>query len=208
MKSDKDISFNIAHSLSFCDQMSEFEQEAVFLLLGSNLGNRMENLEHAAVLIREMAGEIVEASSVWETAPWGFRSTDPFYNAVLKIRTVLEPQPLLETLLCIEKKLGRRRTVSSNDESGDALKKNEYYPNYVSRTMDIDILFFGNRIIQSEQLQIPHPRLHLRRFTMEPLIELIPGFIHPLLGKTILQLSDECKDKLEVNLISKGLQSV
>lgn len=208
MKSDKDISFNIAHSLSFYDQMSEFEQEAVFLLLGSNLGNRMENLDQAAALIREMAGEIDKASSVWETVPWGFCSNDRFYNAVLKIRTMLEPQPLLETLLCIEKKLGRRRTVSSYDESGDGFEKNEYYPNYVSRTIDIDILFFGNRIIQSDQLLIPHPRLHLRRFTMEPLTELIPGFIHPLLGKTMQQLSDECKDKLEVKLISKGLQSV
>lgn len=195
-KSDKDISFNIAHGLSDCYQMSDFENEAVILLLGSNLGSRMENLHLATGLVRELAGEVEETSSVWETAPWGFSSDDRFYNVVVKIRTKLEPILLLETLLTIEKKLGRRRTFSG---------RNECNPTYDSRPIDIDILFYGSRIIQTERLQIPHPRLHLRRFTMEPLMELIPRFVHPLLGKTMKQLYDECQDNLETNLISKGL---
>ncbi len=176
--------------------MSDFENEAVFLLLGSNLGSRMENLHQATGLIRDLAGEVEEASSVWETVPWGFSSDDRFYNVVVRIRTRLEPIPLLETLLTIEKKLGRRRPYS---------RKDEYNPTYYSRSIDIDILFYGSRIIQTERLQIPHPRLHLRRFTLEPLMELIPGFVHPQLGKTMKQLYDECHDNLEVNLISKGL---
>jgi 2-amino-4-hydroxy-6-hydroxymethyldihydropteridine diphosphokinase len=185
--------------------MSEIEHETVFLLLGSNLGNRLENLHLAIGCIGDVAGKIDDTSSVWETAPWGFNSPDRFYNVVVKIRTTLEPLPLLEELHAIEKKLGRRRTFSNSIESGNSNKKKGYNPNYVSRTIDIDILFFGNRTIHSELLQIPHPRLHLRRFALEPLMELIPAFVHPLLGKTLRQLYDECKDKLEVNPIIKGV---
>jgi 2-amino-4-hydroxy-6-hydroxymethyldihydropteridine diphosphokinase len=185
--------------------MSDFDHETVFLLLGSNLGNKMENMHQAIGWIREMAGEIDETSSVWETASWGFSSQDRFYNVVVKIRTALEPLPLLEELHTIEKKLGRRRFFPASIVPGNSFAANGYNPNYVSRTIDIDILFFGNLIIHSEVLEIPHPRLHLRRFTMEPLMELIPGFVHPLLGKTIRQLYDDCLDKLEANPITKGL---
>ncbi len=153
----------------------------VFLLLGSNLGNRQLFLQQAVSGIENIA-EVVAISSVYETEAWGREGEPDYLNQVVLIKTDLLPRALLKKLLDLEKALGRKR----NEKWG-------------SRTIDIDILFFGGMIINdAPDLIIPHPRLHERRFTLEPLGELNSQFVHPVLKKTILQLKNELTDSLTV----------
>ncbi len=158
--------------------------EAVFLGLGSNTGNRELNLRNAIGRISADVGEILTYSHIYETESWGFESKDRFLNMVLKIKTQLAPEELLGRLLGIEAELGRVREKER----------------YSSRTIDIDILLYGNRIISTSNLVIPHPLIQKRRFVLVPLVELIPDGIHPTLGETFLSLLYECKDKGEVKL--------
>lgn len=157
-----------------------------FLLLGSNQGNRSENLSRAMHEIRTKIGIIQRVSSVYETEAWGFKSEKHFYNSVISLETEIGATEVLRTILEIETALGRSR---NNDEG------------YASRLIDIDILFFDDEIIDGPQLQIPHPRLHERMFTLMPLVELSPEKIHPKLGKTISALAAQCSDKLMVKKI-------
>ena len=150
----------------------------VFLSLGSNEGNRPGALEAARKAIKEVAGEIIAASSVYESEPWGFDSRTNFLNQVLKVETLLEPDKLIAVIMETEASHGRKRLPGS----------------YSSRNIDIDILFYDNRIIHTGDLQIPHPRLHLRRFVMEPLAELDPEWIHPQLGLSVRQIFEQCED--------------
>ena len=153
----------------------------VFLLLGSNLGDRQLFLKQAINVIENIA-EIVQISSVYETEAWGVEGQPNYLNQVLLVKTDLLPRAMLKKLLDLEKALGRKRTEK-----------------WGSRTIDIDILFFGEMIINDDpNLIIPHPRLHERRFTLEPLGELDNQFVHPVLKKTILQLKNELTDSLIV----------
>jgi len=154
----------------------------VFLGIGSNLGNRSENLKEALVKIGEHIGKIKCASSVYETEPWGFSSENKFLNMVVKVETSLTASDLLKRVLMIESLLGRLR-----DGSG-----------YKSRTIDIDILLYGNQVLKENELIIPHPRLHERKFVLVPLCEIAPNKVHPLLKKTIRVLLKECTDKSKV----------
>ncbi len=156
--------------------------ERVFLIMGSNRGEREALLEKAAGMIRKKAGKIQSSSSIYETEPWGFTDPVPFLNQVLEIRTDLQPPDLLTTLQRIEDELGRSRTVHG----------------YAPRTMDIDILIFGEQIINFPGLKIPHPRLPQRRFTLTPLAEIAGDLIHPELRVTIRELLEKCKDKRKV----------
>jgi 2-amino-4-hydroxy-6-hydroxymethyldihydropteridine diphosphokinase len=156
----------------------------VYLLLGSNRGNRPEMLSLATELIQKQAGKITASSSVYETAPWGFFDETFFLNQVLCIETLLSPHDLLEALLHIETSIGRKRRGT----------------NYTSRLIDIDILFYGDHIINHEHLTVPHPRLHERRFVLLPLTEIAASLVHPLLKLTIGELVLQCKDSSEVNL--------
>ncbi len=124
------------------------------------------------------AGDIVNVSSIIETEPWGFNDNIPFYNQVIELHTPLLADALMRKLLDIEKKLGRTREGKG----------------YAGRTMDLDILFYDNTIIHSELLQIPHPRLHLRLFVLQPLAEIAPTFVHPLFKKNISTLLNELPD--------------
>jgi 2-amino-4-hydroxy-6-hydroxymethyldihydropteridine diphosphokinase len=154
----------------------------VYLLLGSNRGDRFEALQQARSLISQRAGTIIKASTLYETAPWGFADEIYFLNQVVCIETLLPPFDLLSELLSIETSIGRTRPTK----------------NYSSRVIDVDILFYNDQIIDHDQLKIPHPRLHLRRFTLAPLSEIACGFIHPLFGKSIATLLEECHDKMSV----------
>ena len=158
------------------------------LLLGSNLGNASENLEKAIRLILERIGSLEEISSVYETKPWGFKHENNFLNQVLVIKTKENPLNLLRLILEIEKELGRVR-------AGDV---------YKARTLDIDILYYNDVVLDHAHLKIPHPLLHIRKFTMVPLVEVLPDYIHPVLNKTNKELLEDCKDDSEVKLLKKA----
>jgi 2-amino-4-hydroxy-6-hydroxymethyldihydropteridine diphosphokinase len=132
--------------------------------------------------IMENIGSIIKFSSIYETAPWGFESEQNFLNQVLIVSTKLTPIKLLHQCLEIETDLGRIRQTG----------------NYTSRTMDVDILFFNEEIVRTKQIVIPHERLHLRRFTLKPLVEIAPDFIHPVFKKSLSLLLQECEDHSEV----------
>ncbi|MBA4056003.1 MAG: 2-amino-4-hydroxy-6-hydroxymethyldihydropteridine diphosphokinase [Marivirga sp.] len=153
----------------------------IFLLLGTNIGDRNKNLGSALHAIDDRAGTVKKKSAVYQTEAWGKTDQPSFYNQVVEIETALDPSDLLHEILSIEKKMGRQR----KEKWGE-------------RIIDIDILFFGVEIIEQTNLNIPHPQLANRRFTLVPLNELIPDFIHPVLGKKISELLAECNDPLEV----------
>lgn len=158
-------------------------EETVFLGLGTNLGDRENNLLMAVNMIREEIGMEIDCSSVYETEPWGFLSDNPFLNMVVRVTTSLKPQEVLEKTLMIEARLGRRRSKRR----------------YTSRTMDIDILLYGTDVINNENLEIPHPGIAVRRFVLEPLRELAPEMMHPVLKVTFSELLMQCRDKRAVS---------
>jgi len=153
-----------------------------YLGIGTNLGDRKNNLNEALALIEEHIGSIVKSSAIYETEPWGFQSRDYFLNMVMEVETKLRPSGLLGRILMVEANMGRLR-----DEKG-----------YSSRIIDIDILFYGNMKFEKKTLVIPHPRLHERRFVLVPLCDLVPDLVHPVLGKTVKTLLKECTDKNRV----------
>lgn len=154
--------------------------ESVFILSGSNLGNRESLVNHAYRMIGERCGKIVSVSRLYESEPWGFKAEHWFLNQVMEIVTLLPPDELMLSLLAIETELGRDRSVA--------------HDGYVSRPMDLDILYYGDNIIDTEFVTAPHPRLHQRRFTLLPLCDIAPDFVHPTLKKSNRQLLDECQD--------------
>jgi 2-amino-4-hydroxy-6-hydroxymethyldihydropteridine diphosphokinase len=154
-----------------------------YLLLGGNLEDRESLIGRAREAISLRVGKIIHQSSVYETEPWGFSSSDHFLNQVVVVETAEQPSSLLELILEIEMELGRTRDFNG----------------YESRLIDIDILFFEEEVISHNDLTIPHPRIQERMFTLKPLQEVNGSFVHPVLKKSIHQLVDECPDKLKVN---------
>jgi 2-amino-4-hydroxy-6-hydroxymethyldihydropteridine diphosphokinase len=159
----------------------------VYLCLGGNLGNCFETFKQVCGQINQHVGAITMQSSVYQSQAWGMDKAPDFYNQVIKLETTLSAEELLLILLEIEKKLGRERTETTT---------------YQSRLIDIDILFFNKKIIETDTLHIPHPRLHLRKFVLEPLNEIAPNFVHPVLNKTISQLLHECTDTGQVKKLT------
>jgi 2-amino-4-hydroxy-6-hydroxymethyldihydropteridine diphosphokinase len=157
----------------------------IFLLLGSNLGDRMKQLEEATALISESIGMVILQSSTYETEPWGFSSDDKFLNKAVKAVTVLTPVEILVEIDKIEKLYGRQRQGGG----------------YSSRTLDIDLLFYDDLVIDQYQLKIPHPRIQDRRFVLVPMNEIAPLLIHPVIKKTIGELLFQCSDEKEVQVI-------
>jgi 2-amino-4-hydroxy-6-hydroxymethyldihydropteridine diphosphokinase len=157
----------------------------VFLGLGTNLGDREALLERTLELITESVGPVSACSGIYETQPWGFESRNNFLNMVVQIHTELSPAGLLKKLTRIENQLGRKR--------GD--KK------YISRSIDIDILLYGNRVINKPDLIIPHPLIRERKFVLVPLCELAAEIIHPALKKTFATLLKECRDERYVKKV-------
>lgn len=156
----------------------------VFLLLGGNAGNTKEIFLDTITLIEKRVGKIIQKSSIYKTEPWGFKSEEYFLNQAIEISTRLSPQDTLKELLSIEQKIGRVRTSQK----------------YESRMIDIDILLFDNNKLDEEDLQIPHPRMHLRNFTLYPLAEIAGKIIHPTLNTDIETLKQNCKDKQKVKI--------
>lgn len=152
-----------------------------YLLTGGNEGDRYLNLRQAKTNIEHICGRLLRASSIYETAPWGNSNQRDYLNQVLLIETAMSAIQLLKSILSIEEMGGRIRTVKN-----------------APRTIDIDILFYNDFVVNEPGLYIPHPRISERRFVLEPLNEISPGFVHPVLSKTIHELLQECKDELAV----------
>lgn len=163
--------------------------DSVYILLGSNLGNRQGLVNQACRMIGERCGKVAAKSCLYESEPWGFKSEHWFLNMVLEINTPLPPDELMKTLLTIEKELGRDRVTP--------------HEGYVSRPMDLDILYYGNKVIDTQMVVVPHPRLHQRRFTLLPLCDVAPGFVHPTMNLTNRQLLEMCDDTCKVNIINE-----
>ncbi|MDR3341067.1 MAG: 2-amino-4-hydroxy-6-hydroxymethyldihydropteridine diphosphokinase [Candidatus Symbiothrix sp.] len=145
----------------------------VYLSLGANLGDRSQNLLKAIALIADKIGAISAISSVYETPAWGFDSENDFLNQVICVETGLSPQEILSATQIIEKEIGR------SEKTQDA---------YRDRLIDIDLILFDKLILQSKNLNIPHPLFHLRPFVLEPLCEIAPDVVHPVLQKTVKEL--------------------
>jgi deoxyguanosine kinase len=160
--------------------------EEVLLSLGSNMGDRAAILRKAVAMIGERAGEVTAVSGIYEAEPWGFSADTTFYNMTAAVNTRLEPLELLAEILAIEALLGRVRTPGADS--------------YSSRPIDIDILFFGDRVINQAGLIVPHPRIAERRFVLQPLALLKPDKPHPVNGKSIQTMLRECTDSLHVIL--------
>jgi 2-amino-4-hydroxy-6-hydroxymethyldihydropteridine diphosphokinase len=156
--------------------------KGIYILLGSNLGNREQNLGSALDKIASGVGRILAQSSLYQSEPWGISQQPQFLNLVAEINSRNDPQQVLHKLLAIETELGRER-----------------FEKWGPRTIDLDILFFNDRVIQTENLIVPHPGLTMRRFALVPLCEIAPNFFHPLLEKTCQQLLKECTDPLKVS---------
>ena len=145
------------------------------------MGDRVAIMLAAAVRIGERMGQLTRASALYETAPWGGIEQPPFLNQVLEVDTALAPEEVLRLALELEHEAGRVR-----------------YERWGARHLDVDILYFGQKIMDTARLTIPHPRLHERRFTMIPLTEIAPKFVHPVFEKTNAELLKACGDKEKV----------
>jgi deoxyguanosine kinase len=154
-------------------------QNQAILSIGSNQGNRLENVQKCIQLIQLEIGTVFSVSKLYETPSWGFES-DSFYNCVLAIHTSKSAQKLLSSCLKIEKKIGRIRSL---------------HEGYQPRIIDIDVISFNNEIIQSANLIVPHPQMHERLFVLLPMKDLQLEFIHPILNKSTQDLIDSCNDK-------------
>jgi len=154
-----------------------------YLLIGGNLGTVKENLTHARKHIEQRIGAILKASGLYQTAAWGLENQPDFINQVLLIASELSAADMLTTMLDIEYALGRVREIKNGP-----------------RLIDIDLLLYNQDVIRLEvpDLTVPHPLLHTRNFTLYPLAELAPAFIHPVLHKTIQELLNESPDSLAV----------
>ena len=158
----------------------------VYLLLGTNLGDRAKNLRVATKSIEQAIGKVAETSARYETAAWGIPDQPSFYNQVIRIDTELGHEPLLRELQAIEQYMGKVKVG-----------------HWRERLIDLDILYYNNRLVQTDFLTIPHPELHRRRFTLIPLVEIAPQFVHPRLNKNQQQLLQGCTDSLEVKKLKE-----
>ena len=153
----------------------------VYIQLGSNIGERESFIAKSMEQIEENIGEIITASSVFETIPWGNENQNNFLNSVIKIKTLFDSFKVLKKSQEIENNLGRERVEKWGE-----------------RTIDLDILFYNNNIINTKELIIPHPFIQKRKFVLVPLSEIAPNYIHPILKKSISTLLSECKDNQKV----------
>ncbi len=142
-------------------------------------------LDQARLMLDERAGKLVRQSKVYRTAAWGNTDQRDFFNQAVEIATPLEPDDLLSVCLDVESKLGRRRIEKWGE-----------------RVIDIDVLFYDDTVLSHETLTVPHPHIPFRRFTLVPLCEIAPDFVHPSLDKTVKQLLDECPDPLSVEEVT------
>lgn len=164
-------------------------QRITYLSLGTNQGNKLENLQQAIYLIDDNVGAIQKISSIYKTPSWGF-SGDDFFNICIQVSTYQSPETLLESLLNIEKQLGRKRRSKEG---------------YENRKIDIDILLFDDEIIFSKSLIVPHSKMLQRKFVMVPLVEIAPNLIHPIEKKQLNICLQNCSDSSEISKIEEKL---
>ena len=155
-----------------------------YILLGTNLGNKTQNLQTATQMLIGKVGTLQQSSAIYETMPWGVEDQPIFYNQVLAIDTNLEVNNLLEVTQSIEVTMGRQK-----------------YRKWGERLIDIDILYYDQVILENEHLNVPHSQIPNRRFTLIPLVEIAPDLQHPILKLTQTQLLEQCPDKLEVKKV-------
>lgn len=153
------------------------------LSIGSNIGDRHQNLDKAKALLEERGVAVTRTSSIFESQPVGYTNQDEFLNQILLVETTQRPQELLETCLGIERHLGRIRSIKNGP-----------------RLIDIDILFYDDEMTSEDKLLIPHPRITDRRFILMPLAEIIPDQIHPIFDQSISELLEQCDDDNRVEL--------
>lgn len=158
----------------------------VFLLFGSNLGNRKNTITRATAIIERRIGTIIKNSAFYESEPWGFENENSFINQLVIYDTLKMPFEILDNIKETENELGRVRTKVQ----------------FSSRTIDIDILYYETEIIREKNLIIPHPGIKERKFALEPLVEIEPEFKHPVFNKTNQELLDLCEDNSWVKKIS------
>lgn len=153
------------------------EANTIYLALGSNLGNKQKNIEQALDKIEERIGSITSLSAFYLTAPLGFESENIFVNCVCEVVTYIDTQRLFAITQDIEKEMGRAHKSKEGQ--------------YADRIIDIDLILAGDQVIDTAELTVPHPRFHTRSFVLDPLYEIAPDFIHPLLEKSIRELREE-----------------
>jgi len=163
--------------------------KTIYLSIGSNLGNKLNNLQNAVLQLSRVVGRLTGLSPVYKSPSWGFEG-DTFLNACLAIETNMGPETILRAVLGIETAMGRERL----EEKG-----------YQSRTIDIDLLYYGDEIINSAALSVPHPQLPNRKFVLKPLADIAPQFYHPKLRKDTRNLLQECRDETQPLKLSKKL---
>ena len=160
------------------------------IALGSNSEDKHDMISRARMLINIFIGPVVNKSSVYLTSPWGMKDQDDFYNQTLEVHTVLNLKETFQNIQTIESVLKKEK---SKDPNGP-------------RNIDIDLLFFDDEIYDSEDIKVPHPRMHLRNFVLIPLNEMTPEFVHPILKKSISELATACEDSLAVKRLNSQLQ--
>lgn len=161
----------------------------VFLIQGSNQGNKASYLKSSSGYISKKLGRIDALSDFYESEPWKMENAPVFWNQLIVLTTCLSPLMLLKNIKQIEFSCGR--------------KQEHFDGNYRNRTIDIDVLFYDQMIFQSPSLVIPHPFLHLRRFVLKPLYDNFPNHIHPVLRKDMTTLLFDCSDFLKVKKIKQ-----
>ena len=157
--------------------------EKIYLHTGSNLGQKEQQLDQARQLIGQTIGQVTAQSQVYETEAWGLPDQPNFVNQALEVETALSPDELINRILSIEQKMGRIRSEK-----------------WTARLIDIDIIFYSDKIIKTEKLTIPHPFMHERNFVLIPLVEIAGNFIHPELQTSIKELYERSKDQLKVKV--------
>lgn len=161
----------------------------LYLLIGGNQGDRLQLIQRATDLIQQRVGSVAHYSPIYETDPWGTfaegEKVQGFLNQAIEVRTSLSPLEALCECLSIETELGRKRNLGCTTSAKRI---------YSSRPIDIDLIFYDGLILDTPELTLPHPRMHLRRFVLQPLSDIAPNLIHPVYNKTIIQLLDTCPD--------------
>ena len=162
--------------------MTQENRNKIYLLLGSNVGDKQANISKAAARLSERVGTVINASAYYVSEPWGVKDQDEFLNQALELDTDLDVRTLMSICKEIEQELER-----------------EHIEKWGPRTIDIDIIFYNRDVVHEEGLKVPHPAMSVRKFVLEPLVEINKDFIHPILNYSLAELLEECSDQCKVS---------